>query len=1190
MQLRHLVLALGSLAATASAQWYVSPTGSNANSGTSAASPFQTINHAAGVATAGGVIYLAAGTYGDEQGVISLGSKNLSFVGAGIGATVIRTHSTLTSSLPTGSLGSPVPAAHATAWLVDGSATVNLRDATLDGNFRVPGSGRAMGAYFRNGADGTLENVAIVNVRANPLDSGTGTSGIWVRGDAVANPCLVQFVNGSVAECGKSCVAVFFNADFTATGSTFTGAGPTAAVSQVGVQIGYGASGELNGCAVSGFDYLGGLTGSPGFLAFDAAAVDLINTTFSSCEVGIAFTGATLPASCPGVVSRCTVTGAEDAIFLDRIGGQAISGSYFGCALATDAPAYDDGAGNSWTNNGYSNYSGTGPYTVPGGVASDSTPKPAGLPTLGTPLNFTLPSAGQVDLYVGNLDGVGGSDFVSLENGATPSLTVGINNGAGYTLNTVTFGNANGTAVAMATGEYNGAVGRDVAVVTKSVTLGGGEEKVYVFANNGTGTLSLLTTHTLTAAPILGPSARSGAAMTYDSTRQRVVLFGGVGSSGLLNDTWEWNGTAWTQRAPANSPAARSDAEMSFDASRNVSVLVGGTTASGTASDTWEWNGTNWSLRSPATTPPARTGFDVAYYASGTRTVLFGGQTPFSLLNDTWNWDGTNWALQSPAASPSARNHHAMAYDAGNLNLVLFGGIAGGFKNDTWTWNGTTWAQQSPAASPIARAYHRMTAQAPGIGGSSTNQVLMFGGLGFPFSFQNDTWLWTGSNWQQSTVGTAPTARIGHALATDTNRNKVVMFGGSTASGAYLSETAEWDADNGWVSGRKIVVPSGIAAGDLDADGKDDLVVTDAGSGALKGAAQVLRNGSSGTVWTASNLAGNFTAGAAGATIGDFNVDTYADVVVAEGSGTLGNIHVFLGNAGGTWTTGPVAQAIEKNPARIASADLDLDGDLDLLVTAMRDGLGLDAGALAVGINSGGTFAFSSSAVDRSPTAIAVGDLDNDSDPDTSRLDVAVASPLGTSVTVQGSFVDGTGFTSGGLAVVGASPVGVGIGDHDNDGIDDLYYADGTAGRVSVLLSNKPSARADAYGEGCVGFGARIPRLSAVGSPLAAVQPNPTFGLSVANGRPFAVTVFVLGTAPTSTVASCSLLVTGIGPTAVAVNNASGSCTSPLPIPASPNLSGFAIYAQAGVLDAAAVNPTLPGVALTNALKVRIGL
>jgi hypothetical protein len=274
----------------------------------------------------------------------------------------------------------------------------------------------------------------------------------------------------------------------------------------------------------------------------------------------------------------------------------------------------------------------------------------------------------------------------------------------------------------------------------------------------------------------------------------------------------------------------------------------------------------------------------------------------------------------------------------------------------------------------------------------------------------------------------------------------------------------------------------------------------------------------------------------------------------------------------------------------MAATDLDLDGDLDLLVTAKRDGLGLDPGSLVVGVNTSGTFAYSSSTVDRSPTAIAVGDLDNDSDPDTSRLDVAVASPLGTSVSVQGSFVEGTGFTSGGLAVVGANPVGVGIGDHNNDGIDDLYYADGTAGRVSVLLSSNPSARADAYGEGCVGFNARTPRLAAVGSPLAAVQPNPTFGLSVANGRPFAVTVFVLGTGSSATVTSCSLLVTGIGPSAVAVNNGNGSCTSPLPIPASPSLSGFAIFAQAGVLDAAATTSSLPGVALTNALKIRIGL
>jgi hypothetical protein len=25
------------------------------------------------------------------------------------------------------------------------------------------------------------------------------------------------------------------------------------------------------------------------------------------------------------------------------------------------------------------------------------------------------------------------------------------------------------------------------------------------------------------------------------------VLFGGVGSGGILDDTWEWDGTAWSQ-------------------------------------------------------------------------------------------------------------------------------------------------------------------------------------------------------------------------------------------------------------------------------------------------------------------------------------------------------------------------------------------------------------------------------------------------------------------------------------------------------------------------------------------------------------------------------------------------------------------------------------------------------------------
>jgi hypothetical protein len=44
----------------------------------------------------------------------------------------------------------------------------------------------------------------------------------------------------------------------------------------------------------------------------------------------------------------------------------------------------------------------------------------------------------------------------------------------------------------------------------------------------------------------IGPSARAANALAFDSTRERIVLFGGVAGSAVLADTWEWDGTEWT--------------------------------------------------------------------------------------------------------------------------------------------------------------------------------------------------------------------------------------------------------------------------------------------------------------------------------------------------------------------------------------------------------------------------------------------------------------------------------------------------------------------------------------------------------------------------------------------------------------------------------------------------------------------
>jgi hypothetical protein len=45
------------------------------------------------------------------------------------------------------------------------------------------------------------------------------------------------------------------------------------------------------------------------------------------------------------------------------------------------------------------------------------------------------------------------------------------------------------------------------------------------------------------------PSPREAHAMSYDSGRGVVVLFGGLDGTGTSGQTWEWNGTGWSQRA-----------------------------------------------------------------------------------------------------------------------------------------------------------------------------------------------------------------------------------------------------------------------------------------------------------------------------------------------------------------------------------------------------------------------------------------------------------------------------------------------------------------------------------------------------------------------------------------------------------------------------------------------------------------
>src|SRR5260370_14021358 len=107
------------------------------------------------------------------------------------------------------------------------------------------------------------------------------------------------------------------------------------------------------------------------------------------------------------------------------------------------------------------------------------------------------------------------------------------------------------------------------------------------------------------------PSARWGHGLAYDSARGKTVLFGGLGASGFVGDTWEWDSAAgtWTLRATTG-PGARYAHAMVYDSVRRKIVLFGGISCSFAfclLGDTWEWDGAagTWTLRA-TTGPPAR--------------------------------------------------------------------------------------------------------------------------------------------------------------------------------------------------------------------------------------------------------------------------------------------------------------------------------------------------------------------------------------------------------------------------------------------------------------------------------------------------------------------------------------------------------------------------------------------------------
>ena len=257
----------------------------------------------------------------------------------------------------------------------------------------------------------------------------------------------------------------------------------------------------------------------------------------------------------------------------------------------------------------------------------------------------------------------------------------------------------------------------------------------------------------------LSPAPRYNFGMA--ALNKRVLLFGGYSDAPVprLGDTWEWDGATWVEKV-VSGPSPREAPAMGT--LNGKIILFGGyeLTPDGTTQalgDTWEWDGATWTQHFGAA-PPARA--QAAMSPLNGKLVLFGGSAHHGPMADTWLWDGSTWT-QDP--QPPKVGLYAASMAPLNGKLIMVGGIDGNQSGsgDFWQWDMTTWsAAPMPAPANLING-----AVVAALGG----KVIWFGGGGYldgfssGFKYSSATWQWGGSAWTELAV-IGPSGRQSHGM------------------------------------------------------------------------------------------------------------------------------------------------------------------------------------------------------------------------------------------------------------------------------------------------------------------------------------------------------------------------------------------------------------------------------------------
>lgn len=275
----------------------------------------------------------------------------------------------------------------------------------------------------------------------------------------------------------------------------------------------------------------------------------------------------------------------------------------------------------------------------------------------------------------------------------------------------------------------------------------------------------------------------------------------------------EWTKIA-IESGVLNKPANRSFHGMAYDSRRGVVVLHGGVNSSWTIlRDTWEYDGTAW--KRVNSVGPVRYVHSMAYDVERGVVVLFGGRNTGSgdPLSETWVWDGQAWKRVTTSDAPSPRMIPGMAYDPVRKVIVCHGGSFNNsyqVESDTWVWDGQTWTYvaDGPQRWDCEMEYD-----------TNKNKMVLFGGYESRGVAPTDTWEFDGKVWERI-AEEGPIGRCAHSMIYDTFRGVAVMFGGFLAEGQgspadeVHHDMWEWDGQ-AWRELDVPLKPKSVVFGDM---------------------------------------------------------------------------------------------------------------------------------------------------------------------------------------------------------------------------------------------------------------------------------------------------------------------------------------------------------------------------------------